>query len=32
MKVAWTPDGKKITFEIHGETWIASADGKNQDK
>ncbi len=29
MKIAWTPDGKKITFEIHGETWIASADGKN---
>ena len=24
MKIAWTPDGKQITFESHGETWIAS--------
>ena len=29
MKTAWTPDGKHITFEIHGEMWIASVDGKN---
>ena len=29
MKIAWTPDGKHITFESHGETWIASVDGRN---
>ena len=29
MKIAWTPDGKHITFESHGEPWIASVDGKN---
>ena len=27
MKIAWTPDGKRITFESQGETWIASVDG-----
>ena len=27
MKIAWTPDGKRITFESHGETWIAPVDG-----
>ena len=29
MKIAWTPDGKRITFESHGETWIAPVDGRN---
>ena len=32
MGIAWTPDGKRITFEIHGETWIASIDGGNPTK
>ena len=32
MVIAWTPDGKRITFEIHGETWIASIDGGNPTK
>ncbi|MDE0042603.1 MAG: hypothetical protein OXT74_11255, partial [Candidatus Poribacteria bacterium] len=27
LTIAWTPDGKRITFEIHGEMWIASVDG-----
>ncbi len=26
MKTKWTPDGRGITFEIHGEPWIASID------
>ena len=26
MKIKWTPEGKRITFEIHGEPWIASID------
>ena len=31
-KIAWTPDGKQITFEIHGETWIASTDHRKARK
>ena len=27
LTVAWTPDGKRLTFEINGEMWIASVDG-----
>ena len=26
MKIKWTPEGERITFEIHGEPWIASID------
>ena len=32
MKIAWTPDGKRITFEIHGEMWIVPVDGENPKK
>ena len=32
MKMPWTPDGKRITFEIHGEPWVASVDGGNPRK
>ena len=26
IKITWTPEGKRIAFEIHGEAWIASID------
>ena len=32
MKIAWTPDGTRITFEIHGEMWIVPVDGENPKK
>ena len=32
MAVAWTPDGKRLTFEIHRETWLASKDGGEPTK
>ena len=27
MEISWTPDGKRLTFKIHGETWGVSIDG-----
>ena len=27
LTIAWTPDGKQLTFEIHGEAWITPVDG-----
>lgn len=32
MKIAWTPDRKRITFESQGETWIVPVDGENPRK
>ena len=27
MGVSWTPDGKRLSFKIEGEAWVASIDG-----
>ena len=31
-EIGWTPDGKRLTFEIHRETWLASLDGRKSTK
>ncbi len=32
MEISWIPDGKQLTFKIHGETWVVSIDGGNPQK
>ena len=27
MDITWTPDGKRLTFEIHGLAWVVAIDG-----
>ena len=32
MDIAWTPDGKRLTFKTHGEVWVVSIDGDEPKK
>ena len=32
MDISWTPDGKHLTFEIHGETWVVPIAGGEPTK
>ena len=32
MEISWVPDGKRLTFKMHGETWVVSIDGGKPQK
>ena len=32
MDIAWTPDGRRLTFKIHGEVWAVSINGDEPKK